>query len=780
MRHLAQTVAIVLAMRSRAWRQLGLPRSFFGPGLALVIFGAACPLPTVAAEPPEAGSQEAAGLEEVKVTAQKITQDIQAVPISITALSAQSLEIQGVHNLDDVLAEIPNVSYQYGLAGNGIPTGSQGLSSARGITTRGITGPNTTSFYINDTPVPISLNPELLDVGHVEFLKGPQGTLYGQASMGGTIKIVTEQPSFSSTTGVLNTDGNYVQGGGAGTQDSLIVNAPVSSDSGFRFGGYYGYEPGFLERTYNDPTAINGNEAKGPLTTVDNVGTQDQHGAYLTYLWKPQGSLNLSVEPLFIYQKINNNGQQTGDYTADNLIQRRVLNVPQAWSSTFYLGSLDVGLDTGIGHLTWATGYSYFDGYDQEDASDSTKFFAGLSHLVPAPSLSDAIYETFDQEFRLTSDIGSALKTTAGVYFNDTLSIYKQNHTAPGANAASGGALGTDVGVLADFDFRSYEGAVFASATYSLSPRWSITAGLRQSWLQQRNIEEASGFFVGTPPLFSDLGYRANKLTPRFLAQYQVSDDKMLYVSSAQGFRPGGPRFIPEICAGDAEKVGLPLGATQYQSDSLWNYELGSKTRWLEGRLTANAAVYDIEWKNIQQSITFPVCGVQTSINGAGARSRGAELELNVAPIRGLVLGFSGGYVDASITGVGPGSGTLYAGQPLNGVPKWTLAGNVTYEFETSNWGKPYLRADVNYVGESLSLNTSPIFGLERPSYTLGNIRIGTVLKSDYDVSVYMKNITNARPNLGDMVGEITSLPQRPEYVIGEARTTGVTIRITF
>ncbi|HUI63117.1 MAG TPA: TonB-dependent receptor [Steroidobacteraceae bacterium] len=745
------------------------------PGVlvALLAFSGAL-TPVVSAAASSAGEEYS--LQEIVVTAQKKAEDTQVVPISITAISADSLALQaGVHDFQDVLTQVSNLSFQYG-TGNG--NDEQGISQSRGIAIRGISGPNTTSVYINDVPVPVSIDPRLLDINHVEVLKGPQGTLYGQASMGGTVKIVTAQPTTAGVSGLADVDGHYMKGGGGGTFDSLSANVPLSSDTAVRFGGFYSYDPGYLTRTYNDPTAVNGGDIVGPATTIDHVGSQTAYGGTATLNWQPAGPLHLVVQPMFIAERTYSNGFLAADDTASNRVQRRALNVPEYWTDTFYLASLAVYLDTGIGRLISDTSYLYRDSFDQEDGSDVTKLYFGLNHVVPAPSQTDQYNEQLTQEFRLESDIGSALKTTVGAYGNDTLGLFNQNILAPGANDATGGALGSDLGYLADYPIRNYELALFASGTYSITSRLSFSAGLRYSWLDWRAKGTGDGFYNGGPSVLN-VGYHAHAATPRFVLQYQVTDDHMVYATAAKGFRPGSGQQLPPICDADLEAIGLPTGTSQIKSDSLWNYELGGKTRWLGGHLTADVAIYDIEWKNIRETVELPTCGFQAAVNGAAARSQGAELEFAWIPVKGLTLGASTGYEDAKITQVAPNSTALFVGQPLSGVPKWTAAANGTFEYPTRSLGTTFLRLDYNFVGQSVSLNNSPIIGRMRPSYRLLNVRAGTRL-GDWEYSLYAKNLLNEYANLGDEISEIVEFPSRPRYIVGPPRVIGLEVRKKF
>jgi iron complex outermembrane receptor protein len=286
------------------------------------------------------------------------------------------------------------------------------------------------------------------------------------------------------------------------------------------------------------------------------------------------------------------------------------------------------------------------------------------------------------------------------------------------------------------------------------------------------------GFYNGgVSHPYSD--FRADATTPRFVLQYQLTDADMIYATAAKGFRPGGGQSLPSICDADLAAIGLPPGGGEVKSDYLWNYELGSKNRWFDGRLTANFAIYDMEWKNIQQTVELPTCGFQAAVNGAAARSQGGEAELAWIPVTGLTFGASVGYADAKITAVAPNSVSLHVGQPLNGVPKWTSATNVTYQYPTQSLGNMFFRVDFNYVGESLSLNNSPVIGRVRPAYKLLNAKVGTEIH-DWQFSLYGKNLLDEYPNLGDAISEIVEYPGRPRYIIGPPLTVGLEIQKKF
>src|SRR4051794_18853661 len=186
-------------------------------------------------------------LEEVTVTAQKRTESVQNVPLSITTFSSRELEQKSITDFFDYGTKVPNLAF----ANTG-----DGVGTSRTISIRGISGDNTTGFYIDDTPLPDSVDPRVLDIDHIEVLRGPQGTLYGARSMGGTVRVITKTPDLARFSADLhgaagktwNTDRpNY-------TGDA-VVNIPIIEDRmALRVSGFYDYEAGYLKRSYcTDP-----------------------------------------------------------------------------------------------------------------------------------------------------------------------------------------------------------------------------------------------------------------------------------------------------------------------------------------------------------------------------------------------------------------------------------------------------------------------------------------------------------------------------------------------
>jgi iron complex outermembrane receptor protein len=243
----------------------------------------------------------------------------------------------------------------------------------------------------------------------------------------------------------------------------------------------------------------------------------------------------------------------------------------------------------------------------------------------------------------------------------------------------------------------------------------------------------------------------------------------MIYADAAKGYRIGGTNgILPSICDTDLVAAGYTPGQTStYLSDSLWSYEVGSKNSWFGGRMNTRVAAYRIDWSKIQQSVLLP-CTYHVST--------GAEFEADIAPIHGLNLTAAVGYDNAKITDSPEGS-AFVAGQPLNGVPKWTASLLAEYTRPTE-FGTAFVRGQYSYTGQSVSYATDPD-GIPRGSYSLVNLRLG-ITTGPWEAELFAKNLLDVRANLGDEQSEISALEGRARYLIAQPRTVGIEIKHSF
>ncbi|MBS0397852.1 MAG: TonB-dependent receptor, partial [Proteobacteria bacterium] len=231
-------------------------------------------------------------------------------------------------------------------------------------------------------------------------------------------------------------------------------------------------------------------------------------------------------------------------------------------------------------------------------------------------------------------------------------------------------------------------------------------------------------------------------------------------------------------CTADLANLGLTSAQTRhFESDHLWNYELGAKTAWLDDRLTVDGAGYVIRWSNIQQLVSLP-CGFGFTANAGSAQSKGFELEVHARPLPYLDLAGGVGYSHAVITGAGSTS-PQQPGDRVNQVPDWTGNASVTYTRMLGAGVKSTMNVSYAYVGESLSANNSPTSPRVRPSYQLVDARFA-FSRDGYELALFAKNLANEHANLADNRSIAAELPGRPRIVTNQPRTIGLELRARF
>ncbi len=718
---------------------------------------------------------------EIVVTAQKRAESLQNVPVSITTFGAQALKDRAVESFMDYATSVPNLGF--GASGDG-------AANSRTISIRGVSGDNTTGFYLDETPLPDSLDPRIVDIDHIEVLRGPQGTLYGARSMGGTARLLTNQPdttNFSAGvhTGISTTEHttapNYVADG--------VVNLPLIQDMlGLRMVGFFDREAGFFRRDF--PTLPGGTS----LSTVDDVGRSVVQGGSLSLLLKVNDVL--TVTPRILHQETTYNGFPFADgtvthFSATNFLQARTFDVPEGGSDRWTLYSLGIHYTLPLGEIVSSTSYFDREIKEREDESEVVSlFFFTPAGLPPVASQITEIkpLHRFVQEVRFASQLPGPWQFVAGGYFSTsngqfTPGLYPST-IVPGLTAVSGypGNL---------FFYQNYpstirEPAVFGELAYRATSKLKLTAGARWYEIKSTASGTEQGAAVGTVVIDSPSTLTEVGVNPKFQGDYQLTADAMLYATAAKGFRPGG--IVPTVpsaaalgCPGQLAALGLTTQQThEYQSDSLWNYELGAKTSWLDNRLSVNADVFYIDWKNIQQQILL-ACGFQFRTNAGAAKSEGGELEVHARPLHGLDISSGIGYQHAVITkaGAGGAASPLQPGDRVYQVPDWTANTSVTYSTALNSRFDLVNNLTYSYVGGSKSANNDPFNPRTRSPYALLEAR-AAVAFGQYEVALVGKNLTNDHANLADNRSIAVELPGRPRIVTNQPITLGVEFRVTF
>ena len=543
----------------------------------------------------------------ITVTADKREQEILDVPASITAVTGESIENQGVTNLTDIQGSIPGLSVVDSGAGSQ-RTQIRGISSPQNLPTVGI--------YLDEMPITSeaagsAVDIRLLDLERVEVLRGPQGTLYGESSMGGTIKYVTKDPLLDATGFSFDSAYGSTTDGGDTYRASAVVNLPVTSN---RFGlrllaGTETY-PGWID--YPAQGREDGNE--GDSTTVR-----------LKALWTATDRFDASL-------MLQHQDTSFDDQNFTDLDRTAPFVLPQPIEQESMTANLLLNYNFGAFSLLSSTGYI------DSEGSSSFDFTALYAPIFP-PGLIETVAlnaggetEVLTQELRLSSNGANDLDWTVGAYYRDfENSNFNLTETI------------TNPFPFELFDATSEDEtrqtAVFGEVDYAISERFSTTVGLRY-FEDKRERSSSSGQF-GPAAQLPDQSGTYSATSPRLVLSYKPSDDSLIYASASKGFRSGGFNLVPPGC-------DLPI---TFDPEDLWTYELGSSASTKTGKFVVQGAIYYNDWDEIQTLALCPGTFISLTDNIGKANGPGIDLQFTITPMRELVFTITGGYNDLTFDG---------------------------------------------------------------------------------------------------------------------------------
>lgn len=723
------------------------------------------------------------GLQEIVVTAQRRSERLMDVPMSVQAFSQQTLDQQGVRSVDDLTRVAPGVTFlRNGMSSSGNYNDEDSDISIRGIDSAA--GAATTGIYVDDTPIQtrhlnfgtVNPYPALFDLDRVEVLKGPQGTLFGAGSEGGTVRFITPEPSLTTYSGYARAEYGKIDGGGSNYEAGAAFGGPIIDGVlGFRVSASFREDGGWVNRVnYTRPpstldpasfaTLYSGNPVVTD-TTEKNANWHDTQTFRAALKWQPADGL--TVEPSIYMQTLHIN--DTAAYwlnmsnPSDNVYNNGNAQRDPS-TDPWYLGAVKVSWN-----LPWATivsNTSYFD-RQQHSVSDYSQWFDTVFFYNQYPPVGQVNTSYFtdrqnnlNEEIRLSSvDSTARLQWTAGLFYthtNEDSTEYVVSDAACAGNtcpvSAPGLPAGDETYLQPRFSMLDKQAAIFGEASYKFTDVLKFTAGLRYSDLQYYGVvqEQEQGLF-GTLNVNTPSSGNSRPVTPRFVLNYQPDTDSLYYVSAAKGFRPGGINTtLPDACfAGTG--VSPQAAAAPFSSDSLWQYEIGTKDSLLDRRMTVSAAIYYIKWKNIQQFV-YLACGLGIDYNTGEVTGKGGDLEVQWRALDALTLGVTASYTDASFDDnvvLGTSDRIVTAGDHLQASP-WNL--DLTGEYVwTAPEVKPYVRLDYQYATPQRSLipYTDPannpnadatLPGL--PEIRVLNLRAGLRFNG-FDVSLFANNALN-------------------------------------
>jgi outer membrane receptor protein involved in Fe transport len=725
------------------------------------------PLAALAQAPAAAAAASAASAavdeapQSVLITATRRREPAREVPMQVDRLATEDLEKGGAKNLSDYLAAQPGVDVK--------TTGGAGIGavSIRGVSTGDQTIP-TVGTYIDDVAYGSSsafaagsttaLDMSLLDLNHIEVLRGPQGTLYGAGAMGGLLKYVTNEPDTGELSGKVSLGASATRGGGMGHTLSGVVNVPLKTDvAGVRVAAFRDHEGGYVD-------------AVGPAAGK-NLNSGDTTGGRVSLLVEP--TAHFHVRATALAQDIHRRGSDYVDYDPAtgrpvNGPSDRALVLREPYSMRTSLGSVDLEYDFGTARLNSITSVQQTRLRLNEDLSAIyapliQQFFGFLPETVEEDVHADVHKTT--QEFRLTSAAGGKVEWLAGLFY-DRETGNQQQHVG---DTVAGGGPG-DVPDLAQLGLisRYEELAAYGDITWNATPRLALTGGLRIAQNKQDYTQDGAGPLAG-----GSLPLAHSKETPKTwlaTARYALTPKSNVYVRAASGYRPGGPNAVLPDPA-----TGLPTAPPTFEHDSLWSVEAGYKADLFNNVLSIESALYDIRWNNIQQF--FSVNGNSVVVNAGKAEIQGFELGATWRPDPHWSVTGNVSTIDARLKEDAPGLGT--SGERLPNSPRIGGSLGVRSQFELAGHAG-YAGLSQRYAGERNSgfdgSASAPNYRL--PAYWLTDAQAGIEFNR-FQLALYVRNVFDRRAQLGASTAEqalggpVQVTPARP-------RTVGMTLTATF
>ena len=748
------------------------------------------------------GAQSQSGLEEIIVTATRRESTVQNTPISMTAVSGQDIQDRGLADLRTLAQSVPGVSMR--TSGPG-----QTEFEMRGMASVGGNSP-TVGFYLDDTPLTapaatnegkVVIDPNLYDLNRIEVLRGPQGTVYGSGSMGGTIKIIPNAPNPAAFDASAEAIVGGTDGGGFNHGENAMVNLPFAGGTAaLRIVGSESHESGWIDRiviangAFPLPTnnsTVRGNVLAAPVAAdYKNANDTDLQAVRASLLWQPTD--RLAITPSFFYQRIDQDNLSQIDSVPGTDAHYQPFDVPEPVSDNFDLDSVNVRYKFDAFDLTSTTSYWNRSEHIAQDAAEQWQWGLGLPSFYTsqgglgliAPNLENATSKQTSEELRLTSSGNSAFKWLFGYFYSDFESNWKVYILAPGAVPA----FGTSNLYTQTQPTKIIQQSAFGEVSYELTSQLKATAGLRRySYNTSVNTSVSGAASASGSDAVVDYSSTESKqgVNPKFDLSYDVSKNMMLYATVAKGFRPGGADTpVPTsgtVGAGCEANLQAIHGTTAfvpspvtYLPDQVWNYELGEKLRAFDDRLTVNSAVYFENWTGIQQAIPLP-CGYGYTGNAGDAHIYGSEVEVQAVLVPGLILSANVGYTHARIASSDVGA-ILPTGVPIQEVPDWTSSQSIAYRHGISNQFAFTARVENDYVGA----RTDATYAINQlPSYDLTQIRVG-VESDQWSAVLFANNVLNKQTILNNVQQISINLPTYNRATVSQPLTVGIDINYHF
>lgn len=730
-------------------------------------------------------------IEEVIVTAQKRgSASVQDTPISIQAFSGNDLQNLGVQEFLDIAPMISSLQFQdFG------PGDREYI--IRGVNSK---GPSTVGVYYDEAVITArnaetgggrNVDIRLYDLSHIEVLKGPQGTLYGASSMSGTIRYITNKPKTEEIEGYISAEFSDTYKGDFNYNVNGALNLPITDTFAVRFVGWHIDNDGFIDA----PRALG--------SPSENINSEETTGARFAARWTPNDRLTIDVT--YTHQELETEGSSRYTPSSETPFDATSIDPSLAaaqgcdlcnfdltynpWEEDTQISSIKFEYTADHGTYTAATSLYHRDiSFNYDNTAILLSF--GVPLVNPAEFINDQ--DIWSTEIRFASDWNGPAQIVVGGYYNvDDLDFDVDVVAGDSAGRKANDCelfrpdrdifTGTGNNVFCrTFDTKSEQYAIFGELNYQITEKLSATAGLRyfDSELEalQRTTHPFFGNTAGSGDFFAPTFQTSEdkKTTWKLNLSYDFSEDIMGYLTLSEGFRIGGVNRSPAI-------PGVPF-FSDYEPDTIRNYEVGLKTEVLDGRLQLNTALYWLDWKDIQQVFLDPDFGFEFITNQGDATIQGLELEVTAQLTDHLRIQAGGSYQYARLTSDGffPEGGDPSV-QPRDGdeipnVPRFQGSAAFIYSKPFSQDIDATYRMDISYRGEVENTFNSNDPGLiELDDYALVNLR-AIFTYEDWTLTAFVRNLEDKRAQIDGIKNNL--FPTQITTV--RPRTIGASVRYNF
>jgi len=691
------TIAIALTTGANNWPAAAPPGAANNSSL---------PSGTHDVSPPTAGdaanmADRPIPLETIVVTAQKRQQALKEVPISVVAVTNEELSERNVQSIDDLVTVVPGLSISDAAGSRRVLL--RGISNIFGGSSALI------GMYLDEASVTSSSAAQLdlrtYDLDRVEVLRGPQGTLYGEGSVGGTIRFITKDPRLDRFEMNADVAALFTEDGAPSQRIESVVNVPLLDDQlALRAVGTFDHEGGWIDQ---------------PAANRQDINSQNVADVRVKGLWKP--SADFAALAMAVIHR-NDGTQNPGEDAQGNYTQAFNLTTTPSIQDDYDLYNLTLTYDFPVARLLSSTSDIR---QDQQNRN-----VGGSAQYAPPPSLRSDFYSltsetsarNINEELRLTSSTPGAWNWTVGGFYRhfrnsvDTPVAYYGMQAPPGTPLPASYSYG--------FTSLSESGSLFADTNYKFFDRLTLGVGAR--YFRDRQDYQSGGV---------EQNGRFHSLDPRVYLEYQLNDAVNAYGSAAKGFRSGGfnqlnqPKFGPE---------------------NVWTYELGTKASVLEDRLNFDADIFLSNYNDYQITGVLPPPALPENIyrNAGNAQIKGVELDAMWRPIDQWTVSFAGDYLHAVFTKIDVTTAAYVVGDPVDFIPKYQFTISVRRDF---NWqGKAgFARLDFSDQDRETYRNRQigPWYYGQSDLISLLNFNSNLQWSQNLSLGIFVQNLLNERRN---------------------------------